>query len=103
MHTSTAVRFPVTRLVGGSQLTRFLAIGVISTCAYTLGVFLADYAVLYGTASVEPGGAADLLQRLGRLYVSPDFEFPLGSNPGPGYLLRTRVDRITGHGPWAGQ
>lgn len=67
------------------------------------GVFLADYAVLYGTATVEPGGAADLLQRLGRIYVSPDFDFPLGSNPGPGSLLRTRIERVTGHGPWVGQ
>jgi len=58
------------------------------------GVFMADYAVLYGNAAVEPGGAAALLQR---------FEFPLGPDPAPGYLLRTRIKRVTGHGPWAGQ
>jgi len=67
------------------------------------GVFMADYAVLYGNAAVEPGGAAAVLQRLGRLYVGPDFEFPLGPDPAPGYLLRTRIKRVTGHGPWAGQ
>jgi PPOX class probable F420-dependent enzyme len=65
------------------------------------GVFLAEYAVLYGTATVEPGGAAELLQRLGRVYVGPEFEFPLGPDPAPGFVLRTRVERVAGHGPWA--
>ena len=65
------------------------------------GVFMADYAVLYGTASVEEGGAGELLRRLGRIYVGPDFEFPLGPDPAPGYVLRTRIERVTGHGPWA--
>ena len=36
MQTSTAVRLPVIRLVAGSPLTRFLGIGVVSTCAYAL-------------------------------------------------------------------
>jgi PPOX class probable F420-dependent enzyme len=64
------------------------------------GVFMVEYAVLYGTATIETGGGAELLQRLGRLYVGPDFEFPLGPDAGDGYLLRTRVDRVAGHGPW---
>ncbi len=64
---------------------------------------MADYAVLYGTATVETGGAPDLLQRLGRVYVGPEFQFPLGPDPAPGYVLRTRVKRVTGHGPWAAQ
>jgi PPOX class probable F420-dependent enzyme len=64
------------------------------------GTFMADYAVLYGTATVESGGGADLLRRLGRVYVTPDFEFPLTPDSGEGYLLRTRVERVAGHGPW---
>jgi PPOX class probable F420-dependent enzyme len=64
------------------------------------GVAMADYAVLYGTAAVETGGAADLLLRLGHVYVGPQFEFPLGPDPAPGYVLRTRIERVTGHGPW---
>jgi putative flippase GtrA len=36
MHTSTAIRFPVVRRLGSSTLTRFLGVGVISTCAYAL-------------------------------------------------------------------
>jgi PPOX class probable F420-dependent enzyme len=68
------------------------------------GVPMADYAVLYGTGAVETGGAPDLLQRLGRVYVDPEFEFPLGPDPAPGFVLRTRIKRVTGHGPWvAGQ
>jgi PPOX class probable F420-dependent enzyme len=66
------------------------------------GVFMADYAVLYGTATLESGGGADLLRRLGKRYVAPDFEFPLGPDAGDGYLMRTRVERVTGHGPWVG-
>ena len=65
------------------------------------GEFMTQYAVLYGTATLETGGGAELLQRLGRVYVSPDFDFPLNPDAGEGYLLRTRVDRVTGHGPWA--
>jgi PPOX class probable F420-dependent enzyme len=65
------------------------------------GDFMTEYAVLYGTATVETGGGAMLLQHLGRLYVSPEFEFPLRPDSGDGYLVRTRVDRVAGHGPWA--
>jgi PPOX class probable F420-dependent enzyme len=65
------------------------------------GVAMTEYAVLYGTAAVETGGAPDLLQRLGRVYGGPEFDFPLGPDPAPGYVLRTRVNRVTGHGPWA--
>ena len=36
MNTSTPVRYSVVRLAGGSRLTRFVGVGVISTCAYAL-------------------------------------------------------------------
>jgi PPOX class probable F420-dependent enzyme len=65
------------------------------------GEFMTQYAVLYGTATVEEGGGAELLQRLGRVYVSPDFEFPVSPDSGGGFVIRTRVDRVAGHGPWA--
>ena len=65
------------------------------------GDFMTQYAVLYGTATVQDGGGAALLQRLGRVYVSPDFDFPLRPGAGDGYLMRTRVERVAGHGPWA--
>src|SRR5262249_36191357 len=65
------------------------------------GVFLAEHAVLYGPARVVEGGAADLLQRLGKVYVGADFDFPLGAEPPAGYLLRMTIERIGGVGPWA--
>lgn len=64
------------------------------------GTFLADYAVLHGSGRVTDGGAAELLRRLGRVYVAHDFEFPVNASPQAGYVLRVRVDRVTGHGPW---
>jgi PPOX class probable F420-dependent enzyme len=63
------------------------------------GVFLAEYAVISGHGEVVDGGARDVLDRLGKIYVTPDFEFP--PTEGEGYVLRTRVERVSGHGPWA--
>ena len=42
----------------------------------TPGTFLAEHAVLRGNAAVEEGGAWEVLDRLGKIYVGPDFEFP---------------------------
>jgi PPOX class probable F420-dependent enzyme len=69
----------------------------------TPGVFLAEHAVLRGRARVVEGGAYDLLNRLGKLYVGPDFTFPVSNGDGPadGWVLRTTVERIGGVGPWA--
>jgi PPOX class probable F420-dependent enzyme len=72
----------------------------------TPGVFLAEHAVLRGTAVVEEGGAHALLTRLGHLYVARDFTFPSPAEiPGvppdsAGFILRTTVQKITGMGPW---
>jgi PPOX class probable F420-dependent enzyme len=66
------------------------------------GVFLNPYAVLKATATVEPSdGAWDLLDRLGRVYVGPDFDFPAPKKPG--FLVRYEVERVGGVGPWAPQ
>lgn len=55
--------------------------------------------VLYGTATITDGGAAELLRRLGWIYTGR--EFPLPADPPPGYVVRVRVDRIAGVGPWS--
>jgi PPOX class probable F420-dependent enzyme len=70
----------------------------------TPGEFLAQHAVLRGRARVVRGGAYRLLERLGKLYVGPDFTFPtqFGAEPEAGWVLRTTVERIGGVGPWAG-
>lgn len=63
------------------------------------GVLLAEHAILHATATVEEGGARDLLTRLGKRYVGPDFDFPLPDGA-EGYVLRYTVERIGGVGPW---
>ena len=64
-------------------------------------VGMRDYLVVYGRATVEEGGAPELLQELAQVYVGPGTKFPAMDDPPPGHRLRITVDRITGHGPWA--
>ncbi len=63
---------------------------------------LTEYLVIYGTARITEGGAAQLLQELAHTYIGPDAVFPPGgaeSMP-PGFITRVTVDRIGGVGPW---
>lgn len=64
---------------------------------------LTEYAVLYGEAHIQEGGAPQLLQRLAAVYLGPGVKFPPMENPPPGYVTRIRVDRIEGVGPWTGR
>ena len=64
---------------------------------------LLQYLVLGGTARVTEGGAPELLQRLAHTYLGPDVVFPAMPNPPPGYVIRIRVERISGMGPWKEQ
>jgi PPOX class probable F420-dependent enzyme len=64
------------------------------------GVFLNPYAVLRARATVQPSDDAwNLLNRLTKVYLSPDTEFP--APRGPGYIVRYSVERMGGVGPWA--
>lgn len=64
------------------------------------GVFLNPYAVLRARAAVQPSDDAwELLNRLTKVYVSADAEFPIPK--GPGYIARYTIERIGGIGPWA--
>jgi PPOX class probable F420-dependent enzyme len=66
----------------------------------TPGVFLNPYAVLRAHATVHPSDDTwDLLNRLTKVYVSPDSDFPVPE--GPGYIVRYAIERIGGVGPWA--
>ena len=58
------------------------------------------YLLVHGTARVTEGGAAALLQRLAEVYGGPGTIFPLPPDPPPGFVVRIRVDRIGGFGPW---
>ena len=62
--------------------------------------FLNPYAALRARATIEPSdGAWDLLNRLTKVYMSPDTEFP--APQAPGWIVRYSVERIGGVGPWA--
>jgi len=61
---------------------------------------LNPYAVVHAHAAVEPSEHAwDLLDRLTKVYMSPDDTFP--APKGPGFVIRYRAERIGGVGPWA--
>ena len=64
---------------------------------------LTEYLVIYGTARITEGGAAELLQRLAHTYLGPGVPFPPMDSPPPGYITHITVDRISGVGPWAAQ
>ena len=64
---------------------------------------LTEYAVLYGEARIQEGGAPELLQRLAEVYIGPGVKFPPMDDPPPGFVTRVRVDRIEGVGPWTGR
>lgn len=63
---------------------------------------LREYLVVHGSARVQEGGAAKLLQRLAHVYFGPDAVFPPPGIDAPGYVLRITPERIGGVGPWAG-
>lgn len=63
------------------------------------GTFMNRYAVLRARATVTPSdGAWDLLNRLAKVYIAPDAEFP--APRGPGFIVRYAVERVSGVGPW---
>jgi PPOX class probable F420-dependent enzyme len=62
--------------------------------------FLNPYAVLRAHATIEEGEHAwELLARLTKVYMSPDADFP--APRASGFVIRYRIDRIGGVGPWA--
>jgi PPOX class probable F420-dependent enzyme len=63
---------------------------------------LREYLVVHGRATIEAGGAPELLQELARTYLGPEVTFPPMPDPPPGFRLRIAVERVGGVGPWAG-
>ena len=62
---------------------------------------LREYLVVRGRATIEEGGAPELLQELAHVHLGPDVTFPPMDDPPPGVRLRIAVERISGTGPWA--
>ncbi|GAB7044729.1 MULTISPECIES: PPOX class F420-dependent oxidoreductase [Catenuloplanes] len=77
------------------------AVSVEGTGMHASG--LREYLVLRGTVTVEEGSAFALLRRLASVYMGPGTEFPPDelSTLG-GYVMRMRVERVGGVGPWTG-
>jgi PPOX class probable F420-dependent enzyme len=75
-----------------------IALSVPSTTTNEWG--LLEYLVVYGTARVTEGGAAEVLQRLARTYIAPDAVFPNMPDPPPGFVTKITPDRLGGVGPW---
>jgi PPOX class probable F420-dependent enzyme len=62
---------------------------------------LREYFVIYGNARVTEGGAVALLQRLGRIYLGPNVDFPPAAMRNiPGYITRITPVAFAGIGPW---
>jgi PPOX class probable F420-dependent enzyme len=95
-----AAHLPEHRKVRNMRNDSRVALSVETTTQNTMG--LTEYLVVYGTARITEGGAADLLQRLAHTYLGPDAEFPPGAAAAapPGFITHISVDRISGVGPW---
>ena len=96
-----AGHLPKNRKVRNIQRDPRVAISLETDTHSPLG--LTEYAVLYGEAHIQQGGAPELLQRLAEVYLGPGIKFPPMDDPPPGYITRIRVDRIEGVGPWTGR
>jgi PPOX class probable F420-dependent enzyme len=61
---------------------------------------LREYLVVHGSARMQEGGAAALLQQLAQVYLGPDVVFPPTEFDAPGYVMRITPERLGGIGPW---
>ncbi len=64
------------------------------------GIGMANYLTVRGTATLEDGGAPELLQRLAGIYIGPGAKFPPMDNPPTGHVIRITPTRVGGSGPW---
>ena len=62
---------------------------------------LREYLVVHGRATIEEGGAPELLQELAHVHLGPEVRFPAMDDPPSGVRMRIAVERVGGIGPWA--
>ena len=60
---------------------------------------LHPYLVIRGRATIEPGGALEVMDRLAEFYIGPGQKSPMRDVP-PGLTVRVAVDEVYGQGPW---
>src|SRR5215510_5385875 len=76
-----------------------VALSLLGTGKNLVG--LQEYLVVYGKARITEGGAVALLEKLAKLYLVPNIEFPPESlRSTPGYITRITPQRFAGIGPW---
>jgi len=63
------------------------------------GEGLHPYLVIRGTATIEPGGALEVMDHLAQWYIGPDATYPARDLPS-GWTFRVTVDKFYGQGPW---
>ena len=78
-------------------------VAVTLECDTKSDMGLTEYLVIYGQATIEAGGAPELLQELAYIYMGPGVKFPPMDDPPPGFINRIKVKKITGVGPWTGR
>ena len=96
-----AGHLPENRKVKNIRSDPRVAISLQASTKSSMG--LTEYAVLYGEARIEEGGAPELLQKLAEVYLGAGVKFPPMENPPAGFTTRIRVKRIDGVGPWTGR
>lgn len=96
-----AGHLPRNRKVRNIERDERVAISLQARTKSAMG--LTEYAVLYGRARIQQGGAPELLQKLAYVYMGQGVRFPPMDDPPAGYVTRITVDRIDGVGPWTGR
>src|SRR3984957_9788762 len=96
-----AAHLPEHRKVRNIRNDSRVALSIETAARNAMG--LNESLVVYGTARITEGGAAELLQPLAHTYLGPEVRFPPMDNPPPGYITHIAVDRVAGVGPWAQQ
>jgi len=75
-----------------------ISLSIPSTATNARG--LLEYLVVYGTARITQGGAAEMLRTLAYAYLGPDVVFPAMPDPPAGFITRITPERLGGVGPW---
>ncbi|MFN8018196.1 MAG: PPOX class F420-dependent oxidoreductase [Acidimicrobiales bacterium] len=94
----------VGHLGAGAKVRNVAADGRVALTMLTGGanpVGLHHYLIIKGTATVEQGGAPELLHRLAQVYVGPGTKFPPMDDPPEGHVIRITPTNVGGVGPWS--